>query len=187
MAFHMDASHLQYIYQYALHRGTSSGLKAQNSLQMQSWVNAQNDEGTTCLHLAAFKGDLQMIKFLISVGADPTILNYNGLSLFHIAAQGDQPISMAYFAAMPQLDLRQRDSKNGTALHWACFLGCENSVNFLLSLAPDTINLADNVSRYSFFCISTNKSYNIGKLDTLAPRSDQWECADCEEIASTWC
>lgn len=35
------------------------------------------------------------------------------------------------------------DNKNGTALHWACFLGYEISVNFLCSLNSQNLDLQD--------------------------------------------
>ena len=40
------------------------------------------------------------------------------------------------------MDLNSLDKKGSTPLHWASFLGCENSVNFLTTWGGQ-INLAD--------------------------------------------
>ena len=53
------------------------------------------------------------------------------MTVLHIAAQGDQPISLIYFAKKRKIDINAVDNKGGTALHWAAFLGYEISVNVL--------------------------------------------------------
>ncbi len=40
----------------------------------------------------------------------------------HIGAQGDQPVSLAYFQKKG-LGLHEKDLKGSTPLHWAAFLG----------------------------------------------------------------
>jgi len=54
------------------------------------------------------------------------------VNVLHIAAQGDQPISLAYFKEK-NFDLNEIDGKGSTALHWASYMACENAVNFLSS------------------------------------------------------
>lgn len=49
----------------------------------------------------------------------------------HIAAQGDQPISLYYFKEM-NLELDSRDKRGSTPLHWACFQSSEISMLYLL-------------------------------------------------------
>ena len=51
-----------------------------------------------------------------------TVLNKIGLSVMHVGAQGDQPVSLAYFhnKGLPYDD---KDKKGSTPLHWAAFLG----------------------------------------------------------------
>ena len=44
---------------------------------------------------------------------------------------------------LKKFDLHSLDKKQGTALHWASFLGYENSVNYLTSLPDIDINLRD--------------------------------------------
>lgn len=74
-------------------------LKAQNASEEEitEWVNTRTDEGFTAIHFASFKGSIDLIKLLESYGADTKVKNHQGLNVMHIAAQGDQPISLAYF------------------------------------------------------------------------------------------
>ena len=62
--------------------------------------------------------------------------------MVHIAAQGDQPISLAYFKSIG-LDLNKKDGKGSTPLHWAAYLASENAVNFLSSWEEIDINAQD--------------------------------------------
>jgi len=100
----------------------------------------------SALHYASFKGDIEALRLLVGFGANIELLNTSGLSALHIAAQGDQPISLAYLLSIG-LDLNQIEAKGGTTLHWACYLGCENALNFLISRMKPLINLPDNVIR----------------------------------------
>jgi len=99
-------------------------IKAQNvsEAKIRSWVNSKTDEGFTPIHFASFKGNMEIVKLLESHGADFAIKNNQGLSVIHIAAQGDQPVSLAYFREKG-LSILERDDKGSTPLHWAAFLG----------------------------------------------------------------
>ncbi len=50
----------------------------------------------------------------------------------HIAAQGDQPLLLAYFRTKKQ-QFTHADFKGSTPLHWAAYLGCELSASLLLA------------------------------------------------------
>ena len=61
-------------------------------------VNARDHEGGTPLHNAAARGDVEMIKYLVSKGADPTFLNRDGQSTADMAngpVQRTQPFPEA--------------------------------------------------------------------------------------------
>ena len=61
------------------------------------WVNEKTGtEGFTPLHLASFRGNLAIIRKLINYGCDPHIVSTNGMTMMHLAAQGEQPISLVY-------------------------------------------------------------------------------------------
>ena len=75
--------------------------KATNTVtekQITAWINNKTEEdGFTALHFASFRGNLTLIKLLMKNGADMYIRNNFGINVMHVAAQGDQPISMFYF------------------------------------------------------------------------------------------
>ena len=52
--------------------------------------------------------------------------------MLHVAAQGDQPISI-YFFKLRGLDLRGRDNRGSTPLHWAAYSQAEITLVYLLS------------------------------------------------------
>lgn len=67
--------------------------------RIQTWVNAYTDEKFTALHFASYHGNFELIKLMIDeMGADVRVTNVYGANCLHIAAQGDQPVSIYYFA-----------------------------------------------------------------------------------------
>lgn len=66
--------------------------------QVAEWVNLKTSKDEfTSLHYASFKGNIQIVQMLMDNGADMYSRNMHGLNVVHIAAQGDQPISLFYF------------------------------------------------------------------------------------------
>ncbi len=59
-------------------------------------------------------------------------VNKQELGLMHIAAQGDQPLILAYFYENGH-SINKEDVKGGTPLHWAAYLGCEIAASLLLA------------------------------------------------------
>jgi palmitoyltransferase len=101
------------------------------------WVNQSSGEGFTCLHLAAFRGNLVrhkqfVIKLLIEHGADIKQLSHQGLSVVHVAAQGDQPLVVAFFYSLG-FACDEVDFRGGTPLHWATYLSAEHTTSLLLA------------------------------------------------------
>lgn len=124
-------------------------LKAQDTSEQEitEWVNTRTDEGFTAVHFASFKGSIELIKLLEGYGADTQVKNHQGLNVMHIAAQGDQPISLAYFLRKG-FDIQELDNKGSTPLHWAAFLGMENATIYLTSWGSDA-NLKDVESGFT--------------------------------------
>jgi len=124
-------------------------LKAQDTPEQEitEWVNTRTDEGFTAIHFASFKGSIELIKLLEGYGADTQVKNHQGLNVMHIAAQGDQPISLAYFLRKG-FDIQELDNKGSTPLHWAAFLGMENATIYLTSWGSDP-NLKDVESGFT--------------------------------------
>ncbi|CAD8166931.1 unnamed protein product [Paramecium pentaurelia] len=109
--------------------------------EVEQWVNQQNDEGFTALHLAAYRGSLKTIKLLEQYGADYTIKNYNELTVLHTASQGDCPLTIYYYL-QKGIPINVVDNKGSSPLHWAAYSGSYNAVNFLISWNAN-LNLQD--------------------------------------------
>jgi ankyrin repeat protein len=56
-------------------------------------VNARDNDGNTAIHHAAARGDTERIKYLVSRGADPTIVNREGQTTVDMANGPVQRIS----------------------------------------------------------------------------------------------
>jgi len=54
-------------------------------------VNARTEDGSTALALAAYNGDLEMVKMLIERGADPSVKNQQGFSTLDVVDQMQWP------------------------------------------------------------------------------------------------
>ena len=109
---------------------------------LSKFINEKTDEGMTALHYAAYKGNLEISKILIENGASVDAITKLGKNIIHLASEGNQPSIMIYFLYKEGLDIFTRDENGSSPLHWACYSGAEESVNFLLSLKAD-INSQD--------------------------------------------
>lgn len=101
---------------------------------LTDWINQETEgnEGYTALHFASFHGNLSIIRFLESHGADIYAVNRNNLNMLHVAAQGNQPPSIVYFLDRG-FEVNSRDNVNSTPLHWACFSGSGAAVAYLVA------------------------------------------------------
>lgn len=89
-------------------------------------------DGFTALHFTSFKGNPSLADLLLKYGADITAKNNFGINVVHVAAQGDQPISLYYFKNKG-MDLRSRDNRGSTPMHWACYSKSEVALIYLLA------------------------------------------------------
>ena len=104
---------------------------------IHKWINYKNKQGSTALHYASYKGNLDIIILLIDNGADPEAVNNRGLNMLHFAAQGNQVNSLVYFKEKYSLDVHSMDDLGSTVLHWACYISGEIAVEFILSWQVD--------------------------------------------------
>ena len=106
--------------------------------QLAFWVNQFSNDHFTCLHFAVFRGNKvpttqELITLFIEIGADIAATNKQGLSVMHIAAQGDQPLSLALLHYQYGINYLGLDDKRSTALHWAAYLGSDQAAALLLA------------------------------------------------------
>jgi len=100
---------------------------------LKTWINYKNNQGSTALHYASYKGNIELINILIENGADVEVVNNRGLNMLHFAAQGNQPVSLVYFKDKHFLNIHSMDELGSTILHWACYTSGEQAVDFILS------------------------------------------------------
>lgn len=94
------------------------------------------------MHLAAFNGNLSIVRFLERHGADIYAENNYSLNMLHVASQGNQPSTIVYFIEK-HIDINSVDRVKSTPLHWACYAGAENAVSYLIAYGADP-NLQDD-------------------------------------------
>jgi ankyrin repeat protein len=104
-------------------------------------VSVKNKLGETPLYVAAEKGQVDMAKLLISIGADARALTPNGESVLHAAAMIESTALMTLLIeAGAQKDLANRDGE--TPLHWAAMTGTFLAVKALADAGAD-LNVQD--------------------------------------------
>lgn len=119
-------------------RLTQERLHEQRKHNLKRWINghSRGDDGFTALHFAAFHGNMTLIKLLVKHGADVNAYNRQGINMLHVSAQGDQPVSLAYFLDKA-LDINSKDYRSSTPLHWAAFSGAELTLNYIIAWGGD--------------------------------------------------
>ena len=56
--------------------------------------------------------------------------------MLHVSAQGDQPVSLAYFLSKG-IKINSRDLRDSTPLHWAAFSGSELTLSYIVAWGGD--------------------------------------------------
>jgi|TARA_B110000285_G_C15102152_1_gene605642 palmitoyltransferase ZDHHC13/17 len=56
--------------------------------------------------------------------------------MMHVAAQGDQPISLAFFQNLG-LNINSKDVKDSTPLHWAAYAGADLALSYIIAQKSD--------------------------------------------------
>ncbi|KAM3142661.1 hypothetical protein pb186bvf_005320 [Paramecium bursaria] len=97
----------------------------------KEFINAQNKEGFTPLHLASFKGNMTMIEILLQNGADHTITNFQKQTVLHLSVQGDH-VRTSYYWLCKGIHIDVEDKLGQTPLILAAIFGSHQMVNFLL-------------------------------------------------------
>lgn len=110
-----------------------SSRKNSKAITKKEFVNLQNLDGLTPLHYASFRGNVEIIKYLILEGADPFVKDNDGHNVIHIAAQGDKVNVIYFFIKNFNFDVNDRDNKRSSALHWAAYLNKEIALTYLLA------------------------------------------------------
>jgi len=130
--------------QTPLHQALESGLQfwgyylelTQVLLDYGADVNAQNDDGSTPLHLACCQGFLEVAELLLKFGADIRKLDNDGLTPLHCASQYDHA-DVVRLLLMRDAGVCARDGTRSTPLHLASHKGSLAAVQLLLENGAD--------------------------------------------------
>jgi ankyrin repeat protein len=91
------------------------------SQEFSDWLNmAEANENFNALHFAVMRGDMRILKLLISLGVDYQKKVKDGRSVLHIAAQCDLWVVLHMFVEKFNMSLLDVDQYDRTPLHDAC-------------------------------------------------------------------
>jgi len=107
-----------------------------NTDYLTNFLDMRNDEGSTSVHLSAYKGNLNILDLLIKNNASIFVYDKTGLTPMHTAASGDNPQVLVYLKEKG-LHFDIKDNLNRSPLHWAAYQGSETSAMFLISWGAD--------------------------------------------------
>ena len=145
---HNNNTILTTLVNYNLPRATSnfiSTIKAYKkpSEQFLAYINQKNNKGYNALLYSAFRGNLEIFNKLMENGADILTTNSSGLNALHLASQGNYPNIIIFLIEKYKFDINSKDNKGNSALHWAVYSDCRQTVDYLIYYKID-INLKDN-------------------------------------------
>ena len=91
-------------------------------------VNAQQKDGWTSLHRAAYEGRVEVAQVLLDHGANATLETTNGETALHIVSRGkydsqEQSVSIARLLLERGVDVNARDKDSWTSLHRGVYEG----------------------------------------------------------------
>ena len=139
--------------------------KSKNEEIFKDFINAKTDgDCQTALHYASFRGNIKIIKLLISNHAEINVRTKNGYNMIHKAAMGNKPSAIIYFNKKHNMSLEETDENQMNALHLAVRSCMENSVIYLLSLGLNP-NLTDKEGYTALhYAVKKGQSRIIKKL-----------------------
>merc|ERR1711957_511257 len=132
--------------------------------EFTTFLNAKCSNGFTPLMYAVFKGNLKIIKKLLTYDVNIYELNSQGSSLLHISIISEQVDTMVYFKEKYKLDVFARNKNGSSPLHLACFYGSESCFNVLLSWIEDVNYKNDDGNTPMHFLILTEKLKMLKKF-----------------------
>ena len=134
-----------------------------SSAKISNFINEKTNEGFTALHYAVSNGNLEMVQLLKQYGAKFEEITNMGKNVVHIAAEKNHPTLLIYLILNEPLDIFTLDDNGSTPLHWACYSGSFEVVNYLISLNAD-INALDKEKITPLFLAVDNNKEKIVRL-----------------------
>ena len=145
------------------------GMSSKDALA--KFINETTNEGITALHYAAYKGNIPLLQLLLRNGASVEAVTNLGKNVMHMAAEGNQPSMMIYLIKKEFQSAQSVDENGSTPLHWACYAGAEESVNFLLNLGA--IIDAQDKQKFTPLHLAVNNGYENIVLKLLQKNANK--------------
>ena len=84
-------------------------INKEKQITLNDLLTIKDNAGNTPMLFAAFRGNLDIMKKMISMGIGYKDINNAGLNIIHMAAQSDSPKIIVYFKEKYNFDLFQND------------------------------------------------------------------------------
>ncbi len=111
-------------------------------------IDHADEDGKTALHLAAYRSNVVAVRKLIEKGANPNIIDKEGQSPLHLAANRERNgnVIMDLLLAHSKVKVDDVDGKGQTALHFAAYKSNDNVVKYLIDKGANP-NIYDKSGR----------------------------------------
>ena len=146
-------------------------------------VNAKSEAGLTVLHVAAYWGDLGLVKELIGKGADVNAKDESGWTLLHLAAGSGNLSLVKYLVEEKNLDVNAKDKSGWTVLYSAASSGNLDLVKYLVEKGAD-VNAKSESGYTALHSAALNGKLEVVKYlvekgaDVNAKNKSGWTPAD---------
>ena len=136
--------------------------------------------GKTPLHVAAIRGDVDKIKCLLDLGADPQCTDQNGNTYFHVAARDNCIEVLQSF--LDTVDPNQQNAEGNTALHLACYSGHTAATEILLKKTKlETVNNEGETALHVAAKSHSSTQEVVDKLVNVIAHASNWSLMDCSD------
>jgi ankyrin repeat protein len=148
--------------QLPIHKAAMMGRQAALQLLLQrdpNSVNAEANDGWTCLHLAAHHGHSAAVEILLRYGADVTLRDAERMQPLHRAASAATSgnVETCQVLLRAGADITAGDVSRWTPLHHACEAGAAMVVRALLQNEPPAVLDARDGRRRTALHIATEE------------------------------
>ncbi|WP_264735894.1 ankyrin repeat domain-containing protein [Wolbachia endosymbiont (group A) of Rhinocyllus conicus] len=123
-------------------------------------VNVENNSGHAPLHFAVYNGRLDVVKYLVSKGADISAKSKDGSTLLHYAAQGGSLNVVEYLIDEKGTDINIKDNDGTTPLHSVAYLGYLAVVKKFIEKGAD-INSRDIYYKTPLHLAASNSDLDV--------------------------
>ena len=139
-----------------------------NNLGRVAKIHARTNRGRNALHIASESSAVEVVKVLLSHGADPCCASEGGWTPLHNAAQKGHADIVALLIEYKSR-VNAQLSNGMTALHWAAAAGHDEVVNKILDARHADVTIKDNLNRTPMLCAAQGGYYDLARR--LAPSS----------------